>query len=60
MKHTFKNGGECKKWNPMIPKCVPTLGVALLQESRMFMALVKKVKTHQIGPLRYHYKNFET
>jgi len=32
VKHTLINGGECKGLSPMIPKCTPTLGVALMQE----------------------------
>jgi hypothetical protein len=38
----------------MIPKCTPTLGVTLVQELRMFRALVEKEKKHQIGSLGYH------
>jgi hypothetical protein len=44
VKCTFTNGGECKGWSPMTPKCIPTLGVALVQESKMFKALVGKEK----------------
>jgi hypothetical protein len=44
VKHTFSNGGENKRWNPMTPKCTPTLEVALVQESQMFKALVGNVK----------------
>jgi len=59
VKHILTNGGECKKWNPMIPRCTPTLGVALVQESRMFKVLVEKANKHQIGPSRYHWRGFE-
>ncbi len=54
VKHTFTNGGECKGWSPMTPKCTPTLGTTLVQELQMFRALVGKVNKHQIGPLGYH------
>jgi hypothetical protein len=54
VKHTLKNGGKCKGWNPMIPKCAPTLGVAFVQELRMFRTLVGKINKHQIGPLGQH------
>jgi hypothetical protein len=30
VKHTLTNGGECKGWSPMTPKCTPTLGVAFV------------------------------
>jgi hypothetical protein len=32
VKHTLTNGGECKRWSPMILKCTPTLGVAVSLE----------------------------
>jgi len=54
VKHTFKNGGECKGWSPMTPKCIPTLGVAFMQKSQMFKILVRKVNKDQIGPLGHH------
>jgi len=54
VKHTFTNGGECKGWNLMTPKCTPTLGIALVQELQMFSALVRKANKHQIEPLRHH------
>ncbi len=44
VKHTFTNGGECKGRNPITPKCIPTLGIALVQELQMFKALVGKGK----------------
>jgi hypothetical protein len=50
VKHTLTNGGECKGWSPMTPKCIPTLGVAFVQELQMFKALVGKANKHQIGP----------
>jgi hypothetical protein len=34
----------------MIPKCIPTLGVAFMWELWMFEPLVGKAKKHQIGP----------
>jgi hypothetical protein len=49
-KHTFTNGGECNGWNPMTPKCIPTLGITLVCELQMFIALVGKAKIYQIGP----------
>jgi hypothetical protein len=54
VKHTLTNGGECKGWSPMTPKCIPTLGVTLVWELRMFGTLVIKVNKHQIGPLGHH------
>jgi hypothetical protein len=54
VKHTLTNGGECKGWSPMIPKCTPTLGVALVWELWMFKALVEKEKEHQIKLPRDH------
>jgi hypothetical protein len=32
VKHTFTNGGECKGWNPMTPKCTSTLGVTVVHK----------------------------
>jgi hypothetical protein len=54
VKHTFTNGGECKGWSLMTPKCTLTLGIALMRELQMFIALVKKEKEHQIGPSWHH------
>ncbi len=60
LKHIFINGGECKGWSPMTPKCTsPTLGAVFMQKSRMFEALVGKANKHQIGPLIYHWKGLE-
>jgi len=59
VKHTFTSEGDYKRLNPMIPKCTPILGVALLQESRIFKALVEKTKKHQIGPPKYHWKSLK-
>jgi hypothetical protein len=43
----------------MTPKCTPILGIAFVQELRMFKALVGKENKHQIRPLRHHLKSFE-
>jgi len=43
VKQTLTSGGEFKRLNPMTPKRTPTLGVALVLESRMFTTLVEKV-----------------
>ncbi len=51
VKHTFKNGGKCKGWNLITPKCTPTLGVIFVKKLQMFRALVGKAKKHQIEPL---------
>ncbi len=59
VKHTFKNGGKCKRWSLMIPKCTLTLGVTFVWESQMFKTLVEKEKKYQIGPLGYHGKGLE-
>jgi hypothetical protein len=60
VKHTFTNGGKCKRWSPMIPKCNShTLGITLMQEYWMFRTLVAKQKKNQIGPPWYHYKSLE-
>ncbi len=53
------NEGDCKRWSPMILKCTPILGVALVRESQMFKALVEKLNKHQIGPLGYNWKGLE-
>ncbi len=44
VKHTFTNGGKCKGWSPMTPKCTPTLGVALVRELWMFKTLIGEAK----------------
>jgi hypothetical protein len=31
VEHILINGGKCKGWNPMSPKCTPILGVALVR-----------------------------
>jgi hypothetical protein len=54
LKHTFTNGGECKGWSLMTPKCNLILGVALVQKLQMFEALVGKVNKHQNEPLGHH------
>jgi hypothetical protein len=54
VKHTFTNGGKCKGWSPMTPKCIPILQVALVWELWMFRALVEKAKKHQIRTLGHH------
>jgi hypothetical protein len=46
VKHILANGGECKGWNQMTPKCTSTMGVALVRELKMFKTLVWKVKKH--------------
>ena len=46
VEHTFTNGGECKEWSPMIPKCILTLGITLMWELRMFRTLVGSVNKH--------------
>jgi len=43
----------------MIPKCIPTLGDALVQELRMYKALIGEEKKHQIAPLGHHKKGLE-
>jgi hypothetical protein len=59
VKHTFTNGGECKRWSPMTLKCTPTLGVAFVWKSWRFKALVEKANKHSIRPPRYHWKGLE-
>jgi hypothetical protein len=39
-----------KEWAPMTPKCTLTLGIAHVQESRIFKSLIKKANMHQFGP----------
>jgi hypothetical protein len=46
VKHTLTNGGKCKGWSVMTPKCTPILGVAIMWELRMFTTLVGKRKTN--------------
>jgi hypothetical protein len=60
VKHILTNGGDCKGWSPMTPKCTPTLGIALVWELWMFKTLIRKANKHQIGPPRHHYKGLET
>jgi hypothetical protein len=43
----------------MTLKCTPTLGVALLWESRMFRALVEMTNKHRIRAPWYHWKVLE-
>ncbi len=59
VKHTLTNGGECKGWSPMTPKCTSTLGVAFVRELQMFKALIGKVKKYQLGLSRHHQKGLE-
>ncbi len=44
VKHILTNGGECKWWTPMTPKCTPILGIAFVRELWMFRALVGTCK----------------
>jgi len=55
----FHKWGRVQGWSTMTPKCIPTLGVALVWESRMFKVLVGKAKKHKIGPLGHHWKGLE-
>jgi hypothetical protein len=55
----FHKWGKCKRLNPMASKCTPILGVAFVQESQIFKALVEREKKHQIEPLGYHWKGLE-
>ncbi len=50
VKHTFTNGGICKGWNPMTPKCTPTLKVTLMWKLWMFRALVDRQTNAKLGP----------
>jgi hypothetical protein len=50
VKHTFTNGGKCKGWSVMTLKCIPTLGVAFVQDFQMFKASFKKAKKPKLGP----------
>jgi hypothetical protein len=59
VKDTFTNRGECKRWNPMTPKCTPIVEITLVWESQMFRAWVEKTNKHQIRPARYHGKGLE-
>jgi hypothetical protein len=43
----------------MIPKCITTLGDALVRELRMFKTLIREAKKHQIAPLGHHKKGLE-
>ncbi len=62
VKQTLTNGGECKGWSPMTPKCTAILltkmgvhlGVTFVRQLQMFKALVGKVNKHQIWPLGRH------
>jgi hypothetical protein len=46
VKHILTSGGKCKRLNSMTPKCIPILGVAFVQEFRIFKALVEKENKH--------------
>jgi len=50
VKHIFTNGGKCRGWSPMTPKCIPSLGVALMKEFQMFRTLVGKEKNTNLIP----------
>jgi len=49
VKCILTNVGECKGWNPMTPKSIPTLKVAFMWELWMFRALVGKGKNTKLG-----------
>jgi len=59
MKHIFTSGGECKRLSLMTLKCTLILEIAFVQESQIFIALIKREKKLQIGPSKYHGKDFE-
>jgi hypothetical protein len=59
VKHILTKGEKREKWNSMVPKCTPTLGVTLVQVSQMFRVLIEKTNKHQIELLRYNWKGFE-
>jgi len=59
VKHIFTNGGNYKRWSLMTFKCTPTLGVAFVQESQMFKALVEKENKYQIGPPKIPLERFK-
>jgi hypothetical protein len=42
MKHILTSEGKCKRLNPMIPTNTSILGVALVWESQLFKALIKR------------------
>jgi hypothetical protein len=54
VKHAFTDGGECKGWSQMTPKCTFILGVVFMRQLQMFRALVGKANKHQIEPLGHH------
>jgi len=35
----------------MTPKCTPNLGITLVWESQIFIALVERINKHQFGAL---------
>ncbi len=50
-------GESAKDWTQWLPNAFAFLGsVALMQESRMFKALIERANKHQIGPIGYHWK----
>jgi hypothetical protein len=46
----FHKWGRVQEMEPMIPKCLPILGITLMREFQMFKALVEKENKHQIEP----------
>jgi hypothetical protein len=44
MKHIFTSGGRVQKLSPMIPKCIPILGVTFVQKFKIFKDLVEEGK----------------
>jgi len=50
-------GESAKDGTQQFPSALPFW--ELMQESRMFRALVEKTNKYQIGPPKHHWKDFE-
>ncbi len=55
----FHKWGKVQKMEPNDSQMHFHFGVAFMQKSQMFKALVEKVNKHQIGPLGYHCKGLK-
>jgi hypothetical protein len=51
VKHTLKNGGKCKGWSPMIPKCTPILGLYSCGSCKCLKPWLESKKTPNWAPM---------
>ncbi len=50
MKHTFTNGGKCKGWNLMSPKCNPILELHSFESCECLEPWLERQKNRKLGP----------